>query len=216
MSATYIALLGDAIGSRALPPRRRARLQRDLRAALPVFNRRWRATLAARFGVTLGDEFQCLLTSAAPVWEIAHTVRAAWPDIEWAIACGRGAVTTLTPGITAPEADGPCFHAARAAMDDAKRRRLLFAFRGFGEDAILNALASYYSALYWSWTPRQRHAAKLLRSGDPAATARRLGVHPSAVSHLRRRLAWPLVAAGDTMFQTLLHGPAPKSRARAP
>ncbi len=209
MTHTYVALIGDAIASRELPAPRRARLQRALRAALPTFNRRWRTTLAARFALTLGDEFQCLLTGPAALWEIAHAVRSELADVDWAFACGRGPVTTpLTPGITAPEVDGPCFHAARAAMDRAKRRHLLFAFQGFGEaDPVLNALASYYSALYWSWTPRQRATAKLLRSGGPALAARRLRVDRSAISHLGRRMAWPLVAQGDTIFANLLGGP---------
>jgi len=208
MTTDYIALIGDAIASRELPAPRRARLQRDLRAALPTFNRRWRKALAARFAVTLGDEFQCLLTGPAPVWEIAHAIRALLADVDWVIACGRGPVATrLAPGITAPEVDGPCFHAARAAMDAAKRHRLVFAFAGFGDaDTVLTALASYYSALYWSWTPRQRHAAKLLRSGSAAVAAAGLGVDRSAVSHLGRRMAWPLVAAGDTIFENLLGG----------
>jgi hypothetical protein len=30
--------------------------------------------------------------------------------------------------------------------------------------------------------------------------ARRLRMGPSAVSHMRRRMAWPLVAAGDSVF----------------
>src|SRR2546425_6992712 len=211
MTTAYVALIGDAIASRELPAPRRARLQRDLRAALPTFNRRWRNVLAARFALTLGDEFQCLLTGPAPVWEIAHAIRAQLPDVDWVIACGRGPVATrLAPGITAPEVDGPCFHAARAAMDAAKRNRLVFAFAGFGDsDPALTALASYYSALYWSWTPRQRHAAKLLRSGSPAVAAAGLGVDRSAVSHLGRRMAWPLVAAADTIFENLLGGPLP-------
>ena len=55
MSTHYIALIGDAAASRALLPPRRARLQRALRDAIPQFNRRWRAALAARFAVTRGD-----------------------------------------------------------------------------------------------------------------------------------------------------------------
>jgi hypothetical protein len=98
--------------------------------------------------------------------------------------------------------DGPCFHEARAAMDQAKRRRQVFAFGGFAP--ALEPLASYYSALYWSWTPRQRRTATLLRLGDPAAAAARLDVDRSAISHLARRMAWPLVAAGDKMFRALL------------
>jgi hypothetical protein len=203
MSKTYIALIADAAASRALLPPHRARLQRELRAALADFNRRWRTALAARFALTLGDEFEVLLTTAEPVWEIVHTVRFRFPEVEWIVACGRGPIATrLERQATAPEVDGPCFHAARVAMEHAKRRRLLLAFGGFA--AAVAPLAHYYSALYWSWTPRQRRAATLLRLGPPAFAAAQLKVDRSAVSHLARRMAWPLVEAGDKMFRAAL------------
>ena len=201
MSKHYVALIADAVASRELPPAARARLQADVRAALKDLNRSYARVLAARFAVTLGDELQCLLAAPQPVWDLAHQVRARLPAVDWVIACGRGPITTpLAP--TAPEVDGPCFHEARAAMDRAKRHRQVFAFGGFAP--ALDPLASYYSALYWSWTPRQRRAATLLRRGDAAAAAARLGVDRSAISHLARRMAWPLVAAGDKMFRALL------------
>src|SRR3989304_4207698 len=104
MSKAYIALIADATASRELAPERRARLQRALRAALPDLNRRWRKALAARFAVTLGDELQCLLSTAQPIWEIGHAVRSRFPDVEWTVACGRGPVATpLGKGVTAPE-----------------------------------------------------------------------------------------------------------------
>jgi hypothetical protein len=212
MSKTYFALIADAVQSRALPPARRARLQADLRASLSEFNRRYQRDRAARFGVTQGDELQCLLVSTARIWDVAHAIRYKFAEADWVIGCGRGAVTTPLGGtkLTAPEVDGPCFHEARAAVEAAKRERLLFAFRGFGAaEGNLNGLASYYSALYWSWTRRQRQAAMSLRFfWDPVEAsltpAARLKVVPSAVSHLRRRMAWPLVAAGDKMFRALL------------
>jgi SatD family (SatD) len=201
---TYVALIADATASRALPPPRRARLQADVRAAVKELNRRFARALAARFAVTLGDELQGLFATAAPVWEIAHTIRARLPQVDWVVACGRGAISTALAA-TAPEMDGPCFHEARGAMERAKRQRLVFALGGF--PPALEPLASYYSALYWSWTPRQRRAATLLRLGSPAAAAATLGVDRSAVSHLARRMAWPLVATGDKMFRALLETP---------
>src|SRR5689334_355266 len=201
MSKRYVALIADATASRLLPPARRARLQADARAAAQQLNRRYARVLAARFAVTLGDELQCLLPGPEPLWEIAHQIRARIPAVDWVVACGLGHISTpLAP--TAPEIDGPCFHQARAALDRAKRERQVFAFGGFAPE--LEPLASYYSALYWSWTPRQRRTATLLRLGDPAAAAARLDVDRSAISHLARRMAWPLVAAGDKMFRSLL------------
>src|SRR5215470_17198567 len=117
-SRVYVALIADATASRLLPPAQRARLQAALRGSLAEFNRRYRAALAARFGVTQGDELQCLLTSTAPLWDVAHAIRSTFTDVDWVIGCGRGPVTTSLAGgkLAAPEVDGPCFHHARAAV----------------------------------------------------------------------------------------------------
>src|SRR3989475_9091541 len=127
-----------------------------------------------------------------PYTTLFRSIRARFPEIAWVVACGRGPISTPL-ATTAPEVDGPCFHAARAALERAKPGRLVFALGGF--PAALEPLVSYYSALYWSWTPRQRRAATLLRLGSPAAAAAQLHVDRSAISHLARRMAWPLVAA---------------------
>jgi len=195
-NVSYVALLADIIGSRTLPPRERTRLQDDLRDALRAVNRRWRANVAAGFAIARGDEIQGLLKDATPIWDIAHWLRLALPTVDWIMACGLGPITTaLAP--TAVEVDGPCFHAASAALEDAKRHRQVFVFRGF--PPALDGLAAYYSALYWSWTPRQRRQAALLRN-----LKARLKVHPTAVSHMKRRMAWPLVAEGDRMFRAAI------------
>src|SRR2546430_14936577 len=201
MSKRYVALIADATASRLLPPARRARLQADARAAALELNRGYAGDLAARFAARRGDELQALLPSPGPLGEIAHQIRARLPAVDWVVGCGLGPISTpLAP--TAPEIDGPCFHQARAALDRAKRLRLVFTFGGFPSG--VDPLADYYGALYWSWTPRQRRAATLLRLGDQAAAAAALQIDRSAVSHLARRMAWPLVAAGDKMFPTLL------------
>src|SRR5918996_5004415 len=156
----YIALLADAVRSRDLPQSQRARLQAHLRARLAALNRYkpWRPFIAARFAVTLGDELQVLLTGARPAWDIAHAIRRLFHEVDWTVVCGRGTLTTPPhAGATAPELDGPCFHEARTALERAKRERLLFAFGGFDEPR-LDGCAAYYSALYWSWTKRQRLA----------------------------------------------------------
>lgn len=208
MSKHYVALIADAIDSRGLAPAPRRQLQRDLHGSLKALNHRYRRALAARFDVTLGDELQCLLMDARAVWEISHHLRYQFAAVDWVVACGRGAITTaLTPGITAPKVDGPCFHAARAALEAAKRDRQVLTFTGFAGEHV-PAFAAYYSGLYWSWTARQRGLASKWRAwGDFEASLPakvREGLHPSALSHLRRRMAWPLVAQGDRMFRNLL------------
>jgi len=211
MSKPYVALIADAIDSRGLVPPVRKRLQALLQRSLPELNQRYRKALAARFDVTLGDELQCLLFDAQRAWEISHDIRRRFTDVDWVVACGRGPITTaLTAGITAPKVDGPCFHAARAALETAKRDRQVLTFASFpGEH--LSTFAAYYSGLYWSWTARQRALANEWRLWGSLEAAARPGVRervvPSAVSHMRRRMAWPLVAQGDRMFRNLLEAP---------
>jgi SatD family protein len=206
MTIQYVAFIADLAASRTLPARSRAGLQASVRTTARDFNLRFRRHRAARFAVTLGDELQGLFTSAAPVWEVSHALRLRFPGVDWVVACGRGGLSTpLHRGVTAPELDGPCFHAARHALEHAKRLGLVLAFEGF--DPALTACAGYYSALYRSWTPRQRAVAAAQRATRGARLdelARLLRVGPSAVSHVRRRMAWPLVAAGDSVFQELL------------
>ena len=206
MTTEYVALIADVAASRTLSARARAALQNDIRAAARALNARYRKHLAGRFAVTLGDELQGLFTSAAPLWEVSHDLRARFPTTEWVVACGRGGLTTaIRPGITAPELDGPCFHAARRALEDAKRQGLVLAFAGF--TPAVTACTAYYAALYRGWTARQRIVATAQRANPGARLdelSRLLHVGPSAISHLRTRMAWPLVAAGDKVFQDLL------------
>jgi hypothetical protein len=203
-NVNYVAVLVDAIASRDLPPQARARLQAQLHTGLSDLNKRraWRPAIAAGFAITRGDEIEGLLRDAARVWDIAHWLRHTFGDVDWIVACARGPISTALAK-TALEVDGPCFHAARAALDEAKSRRQVFTFRGF--PPALDALAAYYSALYWSWTPRQRRQASELRLRDAAVETRdRLTVHPTAISHMKRRMAWPLVAEGDRMFRAAI------------
>ena len=204
-NVNYVAVLADAIGSRALPPQTRARLQARIHAGLKDLNRRraWRPTIAAGFAIARGDEIEGLLKDAEQVWDIVHWLRGTFADVDWIVACARGPISTaLAP--TALEVDGPCFHAARAALEDAKGRRQVLTFRGFAP--LVDALAAYYSALYWSWTPRQRRQASELRLQDASvlAVGNRLNVHPTAISHMKRRMAWPLVAEGDRMLRAAI------------
>src|SRR5260370_16890548 len=148
MAKLYVAIIADAIDSRGLAPTARKRLQSALQQAVPRLNQRYRKALGARFDVTLGDELQCLLADARTIWEISHYIRYQFPEVDWIVACGRGPITTaLMPGITAPKVDGPCFHAARAALEPAKRDRHLPTLPPF-PPAPPPAFPPSYSPLY--------------------------------------------------------------------
>src|SRR5258708_27611800 len=205
MTKLYVAVIADAIDSRGLAPPARKRLQTALQQALPRLNQRYRKALAARFDVTLGDELQCLLADARTIWEISHYIRYQFPEVDWVVACGRGPISTaLIPGITAPKVDGPCFHAARAALEVAKRDRQVLTLSGFPAEHI-PAFAAYYSGLYWSWTARQRALANKWRGWGGAETGLPQqvpeGLHPSRAPHLGPRQAFPTRARSGRLVR---------------
>lgn len=203
-TVNYVAVLADVIGSRALPVPARARLQAQIQTGLKDLNKRraWRPAIAAGFAIAGGDEIEGLLRDTTLVWDLTHWLRHAFPDVDWIIACARGPINTALAA-TALEVDGPCFHAARAALEEAKQTRQVFAFRGF--PPAVDALAAYYSSLYWSWTPRQRRQAAAFRlEHADIEVGSRVKVHPTAISHMKRRMAWPLVAEGDRMLRAAL------------
>ncbi len=121
MTTHYIALIADVAASRALPAPARARLQARVRDVARELNARYRAHLAARFAVTLGDELQVLFKTATPppVWEVSHRLRFAIPDVDWSRPNATGwssrsrASTRRSP--PAPTITRRCIGAGRGA-----------------------------------------------------------------------------------------------------
>ena len=72
MDTTYVALIGDLAGSRALTDR--AGAQQRVEAALAAANERWADELAANFVVTLGDEYQGMLKRPDHAFEVIATL----------------------------------------------------------------------------------------------------------------------------------------------
>ena len=95
-------------------------------------------TVALRDGLllpvdrTAGDEIQMLVRDAhhalAAILSLSR-------DGQWSVGCGVGGVSTPLPA-NAREAGGPAFVAARAAVNDAKKRDTRFALRGSRDVAV--------------------------------------------------------------------------------
>ena len=93
----------------------------------------WRDLLNAEYSATLtlpadrnaGDEIQVLTADAHTVLEIALRLHRSGT---WSVGIGVGPVRTPLPAETR-EASGGAFHAARDAVDDAKKRPTRFAIR---------------------------------------------------------------------------------------
>ncbi len=179
----YVAVIGDLVDSRLL--RDRAGVQAKLGAALDELNHRFDGVIASRFLITIGDEFQGLLWPSAALDALWWAyVRLMHMEVETRFGFGVGPLSTPLR----PEAigmDGPCFHAARAAVDRAKAEKRLFSIEVHGAvraSAAVNALGSLLDRVIHDWSQAQWETfSALAELNNQAAVARARGVTRQSV-----------------------------------
>jgi hypothetical protein len=202
-----IALIGDVIRSRGLAGRQRHQVQLGLEELTAAINQRYRRAIAARFLVTLGDEFQGVLKQADIIPDLIWTIEASLGKAEVRIGIGFG---TLNPPFkpVALGMDGSAFHAARQAIELARKRRLQGGlFVGFGEtdDLVLNGFARLARHVRQELTKGQMRVLALLRQGRAQAeVAKELRLSPQAVSKRARGAGWDALLEGERGWATAL------------
>lgn len=156
----YVGVIGDLIASRKLP--QRAAAQAALQAALDAVNARFAAHLAARFVITLGDEFQGLLKPSAPVFEILDVLEARLGSQPCRFGVGVGAMATPINPDMSIGADGPAFWHARDAITsvheqhDYQQTRTRIRGLNAHDEPIINNLLALSDHIKRGWTALQR------------------------------------------------------------
>jgi len=185
MERQFVGLIGDVVGSRRLGASARDDLQGQIRRSLEEINERFSSSVAAKFLITIGDEFQGLLQDSAVLPELIRALEMGLPNTVLRLGIGRGAIHT-GPAEYAIGMDGPAWHAAREALTQARAgRRLGGVFMGFGEseDRILNGFARVLHHIRSRLTEKQRELLEaLLENGTQSRIAARTGVTKQAVS----------------------------------
>ncbi len=186
----YIAIIGDMIDSRKIDARRES--QRRLKDALHAVNVNYEAEIASKFMVTLGDEFQGLLTCGGHIPEIISSIESSMYPVRFRFGIGAGGITTdINPDIPLG-ADGPAYYNARMMVDKLKANEkknrapdmdVLFKTEVDERDTLLNALFSLCAALKKRWTRRQSEVVYYcLTHGDHQLhAANSLGVSQSSI-----------------------------------
>ncbi len=180
--APVAALIGDLLGSRSID--RRTEAQDALERELEALDQRLGDGLAARFVLTLGDEFQGLLRAPELVLPCLIHLETHLPALPIRFGVGWGRLATQLRA-RAIGMDGPCFHHARAALERAKREQRWIVVAGFGADldATLNAVLRLLGELRMRWTDTQAETVALMRRlGTQKAVAAARGVAPSTIS----------------------------------
>lgn len=183
-SQRYIAVIADMVRSRDLPRARRRTLQKQFSSLVTNLNRTYKPAIASKFVVTLGDEFQGLLNSAAVLPDLLWELEQNFQERELRLGIGSGTLDTPLQEY-AINIDGPALHLARAAIDEAKKSHALGGvFQGFGDlDDVLNGIARLLWFQRSRWTPAQRRIARLLRQGmSQTQAAKKLRITKQVVS----------------------------------
>ena len=180
----YIAVIGDLVASRQLADRAGAQVR--LTETLEELNGVFPEAVRSRFVITLGDEFQGLLYGSAALDEVWWRYFARMHTIgETRFGFGVGPLATAVRD-QALGMDGPCFHAARAALERAHDRKRLFAFSIHQQAALESAVDAASLLLEQTirgWTAVQAETVSALAElGSQLAVARQRQVTPQSVS----------------------------------
>jgi hypothetical protein len=177
-------VIGDMVHSRALSAQRRAAAQREFATLVTILNRRFRPHIASRFVITLGDEFQGLLSEADIIPDIVWTIETEYRQRDVRLGFGFGKLHTPMQPV-ALNIDGPVLHHARAAITLARSRKLLGGiFEGFGtHDPVLTGYAQILRHVRQRMTERQHAVVAMIRDGHTQLDiAEKLNITKQAVS----------------------------------
>ncbi len=201
-----VALIGDIVRSRQLHNQRQA-AQEELYNTLALINADFSEAILAKFLITVGDEFQGLLCKASEIPEIIWRLETLFTYSNIRVGIGYGTLDTSLQEF-AIGADGPVWHNARYAIDQAKHENHMGGcFSGFGAtvDQVLNGIARLVYHHRHSMTKRQRQVITLLHNGlKQSEVAEELFISPQAVNQIVRTSGWLAYREGTQGWQALL------------
>lgn len=179
----HFVLIGDLVGSRKAQDR--AALQKRLRSAVRLLNRKRGGVLRSPFTITLGDEFQAVYkdprTGFADLFFLLHAL--APNRVRFALAAGD--IATKINRVQAIGMDGPAFHEARGVLERLKAERRLFGVGGLppGSERWVRPALAALSGLVDGWRDtRLRLMAGLLEGENTETLARGAGITVRAVN----------------------------------
>lgn len=196
------------VASRALSPTQRSRVQDEFTRLIKKLNQLYRAYLRAKFVITLGDEFQALLSAPEMIPDLIWTLERLFTARPLRLGFGFGRIYTTIKEY-AINVDGPALHNARSSIEAAKRHSLQGGvFTGFGArlDPALNGFARVLNHQRATWPARQRDAVTRLHDGCKGIDiAQELGITKQAVSRYASLAGWHAYAEAERGWCSLLH-----------
>lgn len=192
----YVAIIGDIVNSKKIQDR--DAVQQKLKAALSAVNEDYKAEIASNFMITLGDEFQGLLSTGKHLMDVLTRIEQEMSPVRFRFGIGVGSITTQIQRDWAIGADGPGYHKAREAVAHLKAAEnkkengpadTRIAFEDAPQEIadLLNVTFKLLTAIKQSWSKQQRLVIQdaLKHRDSQVKMAGRLGVkQPTIHKHL--------------------------------
>lgn len=191
----YCAIIGDLIGSKKIEPEQRAAVQVRLRQLLDEMNEKYSDYMVSPFLLTLGDEFQGLLTASEAALEITEYIDRGLAEHSVRIRYGLGLGEISTGSVNREQAlgdDGSVYHRAREGVELLKKKK----WKGFpvairtGEvdEELLWSVCQLLNDLAEDWNPAQRqYVLDMEQLGEQQLVAEKNRTQQSGVSRALKR-----------------------------
>jgi hypothetical protein len=191
--------------SREVDPLQRPKVQERFKEFVAFLNKKYYRHILSKFVITLGDEFQGLLSSGRPIPDLMWDLDERFHDRHLRVGVGFGILHTPLQK-EAINVDGPALYFARAAIERAAEKRLLGGvFFGFGElDPVMNGIARILRFHRSKLTTQQLKIIELLRHGrSQSEAAEELGITRQAISKQVISSGWWSYAEAESAWQIL-------------
>lgn len=161
----YCAIIGDIVHSRQIENRQA--FQDEFKQIISNVNEKYSQYIASNFTVTLGDEFQGLLTNTHMSYKIIKDIKKRLYPINLVFGVGIGEMYTDFSKEISIGSDGPSYHYAREMVEKAKKKKPSICYKsGSIEDDLINSLIYFIEACESSRTKRQSHIVELYNNLD--------------------------------------------------
>lgn len=211
----YVAIIGDISESKHLKDRQL--IQQKLKQKLASINLKYKDAIAAKFMITLGDEFQGLLKNRNHIFNIISEIEMALLPIELRFGIGIGEITTEINYHQSSEVDGPAYHRARQMVIEIEKVNAQYTERetnmmicsdknNIEIDQLLNSILSVCAVLKSKWTTRQKEIIEtyLINNENQYETANSLKIgQPSVSKALKKANFYSYQSAMNTVITFL-------------